>query len=783
MQSPVLQSGTVTTPMGLVQNTTGTRTVTLSDPNDPLSLLSQTDTHTINGRIYKDVYNATASTITSTSPMGRVSTATTDDQGHVIKTEVPGLEPVNFGYDARGRLITTTTGTGTATRTTTFSYNNDGYLDTLSNALLQDTRFEYDQAGRTTRQILADLRDIGFGYDDNGNTTSIMPPGKSDHTFSFTKVNLEDTYNPPALGIVNTPTQYEYTLDKQLFRAIRPDGKTIQFAYNSKGKLELVTLPDNKTIGYTYDDTKGLLTTITAPGGETMSYSYDGSLLLNTTWAGTINGSVSQTYNNNFWIMSNSVNGGSTINYLYDNDGFLTGAGNLTISRNAQNGMITGTTLGSVSDILGYNTFGEVIDYRATYSASEIFATQFARDKLGRITEKTETVDGATHVYNYEYDLTGRLVMVKEDGALISEYTYDSNGNRLSHNTIAGTYDAQDRLITYGNNTYTYTTNGDLLTKTDTSTNETTTYTYDVLGNLKSVTLPDGTQIEYVIDGQNRRIGRKVNGTLTQGFLYLNSLKPIAELDGSNNVVSRFVYGTNGNVPDYMTKDGTTYRIISDHLGSPRLVVNASTGQIIQQMDYDEFGNVTNDTNPGFQPFGFAGGLYDNNTKLVRFGARDYDAETGRWTAKDPIGFDGGDLNLYGYVQNNPLNFIDPDGLITPYDVLDIGFFLESAKKFIDCPGLGTGGSLALDTISLLPAIPSLGLFTRMDKVFDATRVANQKVLNQVKKSLLKEQKLIREVKDTVGPNVLELSKRQKITKAIVDFFAHLFGDIEKLGR
>jgi RHS repeat-associated protein len=75
-----------------------------------------------------------------------------------------------------------------------------------------------------------------------------------------------------------------------------------------------------------------------------------------------------------------------------------------------------------------------------------------------------------------------------------------------------------------------------------------------------------------------------------------------------------------------------------------------------------EFGNVLTDTNPGFQPFGFAGGLYDRHTKLVRFGARDYDAETGRWTAKDPIRFDGGNTNLYGYVVNDPINETDPSG-------------------------------------------------------------------------------------------------------------------------
>ncbi len=101
------------------------------------------------------------------------------------------------------------------------------------------------------------------------------------------------------------------------------------------------------------------------------------------------------------------------------------------------------------------------------------------------------------------------------------------------------------------------------------------------------------------------------------------------------------------------------YRILKDHLGSPRLVVNASTGAIVQRMDYNEWGMVTLDTNPGFQPFGFAGGIYDQDTKLVKFGARDYDGSTGRWLSKDPILFDGGDTNLYGYVANDPVNFVD----------------------------------------------------------------------------------------------------------------------------
>ncbi len=165
-----------------------------------------------------------------------------------------------------------------------------------------------------------------------------------------------------------------------------------------------------------------------------------------------------------------------------------------------------------------------------------------------------------------------------------------------------------------------------------------------------------------------------MNGTLVQGFLYQDQLNPIAELDGAGSVVSRFIYGSRPNVPDYMVKGGVTYRIITDHLGSPRLVIDVATGNVEQRLDYDEFGNILRDTNPGFQPFGFAGGLYDRDTKLTRFGARDYDAEIGRWTSKDPIDFSGGDTNLFGYVFADPINFIDLFGLrLCPVNLPGLG--------------------------------------------------------------------------------------------------------------
>jgi len=105
-----------------------------------------------------------------------------------------------------------------------------------------------------------------------------------------------------------------------------------------------------------------------------------------------------------------------------------------------------------------------------------------------------------------------------------------------------------------------------------------------------------------------------------------------------------------------MLKGGQTYRIVADHLGSVRLVVNVATGAVAQRMTYDEYGKVVEDTNPGFQPFGYAGGIYDRDTGLVRFGARDW------WTAKDPAGIVADGFNVYSFVDGMPIDRFDPSG-------------------------------------------------------------------------------------------------------------------------
>ena len=307
-----------------------------------------------------------------------------------------------------------------------------------------------------------------------------------------------------------------------------------------------------------------------------------------------------------------------------------------------------------------------------------------ARDAEGRITHKSERVGKQHYTHSYAYDDRGRLteanttafdltlifyedyvIPVKTNKTSRTEsFTYDANGNRLSKtidgNTTTATHTIADQLETVGSDVYAYDEDGYLSSKI--TSEGTTHYSYGTLGELRSVVKPDGTVIEYLHNANNQRVAKKVNGTVTEKYLWANLTTLLAVYDGNDSLGTRFEYADN-RMPYKMTYNGQAYYLSYDQVGTLRIVTNEN-GTIVKRIDYDTFGNVLLDSNPSMKvPFGFAGGLYDEATGLTRFGYRDYDAQTGKWTAKDPIGFNGGDTNLYGYVLGDPVGFIDPEGL------------------------------------------------------------------------------------------------------------------------
>jgi RHS repeat-associated protein len=424
----------------------------------------------------------------------------------------------------------------------------------------------------------------------------------------------------------------------------------------------------------------GKVASISSPSGVTLGYTYDGMLQVAEAWSGAVEGTVAKIYDNNFRTVGETITAaGNTASsaFSYDNDGLMTcasastcpsGAGAMAIARSSGTGFVTGTTVGSVNDAYTYNSCGEPASYTARYGSTELYSVTYdsaavPRDQLGRVVQKAETLEGATRVLGYSYDVQGRLTDVTEDGSLLEHYEYDLNGNR-THAVVAGqesdgVYDDQDRLLSYGEYTYTYTANGELLTKT--GPEGTTTYAYDARGSLVAVDLPDGRLVEYVTDGKGRRVAKKVDGVTVQQWLYRDQLAPVAELDGTGTLVAQYVYGTKPNVPDLVIRGGETYRVVSDQLGSPVLAVNvANSGDVPFRAEFAAFGQVTGE-GLDWMAFGFAGGLYDPDTGLVRFGARDYDPVVGRWVSKDPTGFaflTDSRSNLYEYADSDPVNLL-----------------------------------------------------------------------------------------------------------------------------
>ena len=535
------------------------------------------------------------------------------------------------------------------------------------------TYFHHDVLGRTTQVTLPGGRAVLQTYDGNNQVTSISPPAKPAHQFLYDEAGRMTEYFPPDVGAGTNSTVYDYDADGNLAAVHRADGISFSLAYDydNGGRLDSAIFPHG-TIEYDYHPATGQLAAITAPDGGQVSFSWDGPLLTGETWAGNIAGTVNRDFNADFLIAEERINGGSSLTFTYDDDGLLSGAGELSFIRDPQTGLIIQAMIGNLDASLSHTLFGGLESYSAAFGDTDLYAAEYEQDALGRVIRKTESIGALTKTIEYGYDAAGRIANVTVDGVITETYSYDQNGNRLAGPLAkagtGGVYDLQDRMTSYGATNYSYTAQGELLTKTEGP--DVTTYDYDGLGLLQSVLLPDGTEIAYVVDGLSRRIGKKIDGTLVQGFLYGDQVAPVAELDGASAVISRFVYGASRNVPDYMEKGGALYFLVREPLGTVRLVVNTATGEIVQRLDYDAFGRVLLDTNPGFQPFGFAGGLYDPDTGLTRFGYRDYDAERGRWTTKDPLLFGGGDTNLYAYALNDPVNWHDPDGLNNRFEGL-----------------------------------------------------------------------------------------------------------------
>lgn len=649
------------------RNLDATQAVVLNTPSDPFSVNTLTTTESVNWNpnSWVTTYVGSTKTFTTTSPVGRVSTRTIDSNEKTIGTTDTSFSAISYSYDTHGRPYQISQGT----RTSTFAYNTAGFLSSVTDPMSKVTSFTYDSTGRVLTTTLPDSRVITYTYDSGGNLASITPPSSSTHSFINNLMDFPTTYLAPSLGSGTLDTTYVYSNDRELTQVTRPSGAVIALAYDATTGLLSSIASGAASYGFTYPPSDDRIQQVTSPDNVTSYHYWSGRLSTQTQYTGSADGLVNLAYDNLLHLASFQIGSDSAYSFLYDDDELLTSVGSETINRSSTTGRVTDTGIDNAEESYTYDsTYGEIASYQAKYSTTNNFLEQYTRDDLGRISTRTVTIGtGSPDVYAYTYDSAGRLTDVTKNSVAAGHYVYDSNSNRTLSTNSAGistaTYDAQDRLSAYGTLTFGYNLNGERTSRVDSSvTPGTTNYTWDAFSNLKQVTLPSGTQIDYQYDGFNRRVTKLTASTVDERYVYLDQTRLLGVLDASGSTVMTFFYGVR-NTPEYMIKSGTTYKFFVDHVGSVRQIVNTLTGTVAQELTYDEFGRVLSDSSPGFQPFGFAGGLYDSATKLVQFGQRWYDPEVGRWLSKDPILFGAGDTNLYGYTFNDPVNFIDPSGL------------------------------------------------------------------------------------------------------------------------
>ncbi len=244
----------------------------------------------------------------------------------------------------------------------------------------------------------------------------------------------------------------------------------------------------------------------------------------------------------------------------------------------------------------------------------------FGTDRLVR----TERVNGAHEVTYSFYDANGLPGTVGELSLTRHPDTAEVTQARLRGTVESRSYDSLGELARLGAPGYSAFYTRDPLGRIARiwefagEAERVWDYAYDASNRLQSVQRNGALVVAYTYDPDGNRLRAEGEAGVVTGDLRRSGPPP----DVCSAVVARFVYASRANVPDYFSKDGRTYRISVDHLGSPRAVVDMDTGEVVQRLDFGPFGEVTQDTNPGFQPFGFAGGLYDPDTGLVRFGAR-----------------------------------------------------------------------------------------------------------------------------------------------------------------
>ena len=573
-------------------------------------------------------------------------TSLTDSEGNSIvytldaggnRTQEQAFDATNNLARTRSRIFNSlsllTQELGAANQSTSYSYDNNGNLLSTTDPVNRATQYQYDPLNRLALMIDPALQNTAYGYDAHDNLTEVTDPKTLTTSYAYNGLGDLKQLTSPDTGI----TQYAHDAAGNLDLATDARIKTGDYSYDALGRVTQIQYSD-QTQSFQYDqgsNGKGHLTQVSDASGST-AYSYDalGRVQSKTQIIAGQTKTVQYGYTNGN-LTQLTTPSGQTINYSYAN-GKLS---DITVN---------GQTL--LNQVL-YSPFGPTRGW--TWGNNTLTVREYDQD--GQLT----TIDSAG-LSTYSYNADGTIASFTQDSSANlnlplgnTSLSASTTSNRI--NSTAGVldrtygYDAAGNTTSDGSKTFVYNDAGRMTSATNVGM--TTSYLYNALGQRVQKSNSNGTT-NFVYDEAGHLLGEyDQNGALIQELVYLGGI-PVATI--------RTDQGGSG--------VGVFY-IHTDHLNAPSKITRPSDNAVIWRWDHDPFGNGSPNEDPDGNGLTLAmnlrypGQYLDQETGLYQNYFRTYDPATGRYLESDPVGL-AASINTYAYVDNDPISYADPSGLV-----------------------------------------------------------------------------------------------------------------------
>ena len=636
------------------------RLVKVVDPE--IAALNKPDEYTL-----KYTYSQFGEKLTSTDALNNTTSYEYDNAGRLVKVTMPTEETVSYGYDKVGNKLYMVDGRGKITR---YSYGPMKIVKTVIDADGKEISYRYNLNGNVAEMLDRNGSTTQYIYDNR----NLLTQKKVIETGDSVSYTYDAVGNRAAMKDDSGETTYTYDKNNKVTEIVKDGAAQLSYTYDSVGNIESVTDFKGFTTKYTYDKSNRMQTV--SFSGNTTTYTYDkNGNRESIEYSGGVKESYSYDKNNKLLTLTNKKPDGGEISkysYTYYENGLQkTKADSYGTSEYEYDasGRVQKVTTPGKTAIYAYDKAGNRLSQNETYTSAQ---------PTGTIDESTgNEIKYTIKKSEYVYSNTNQLVklterMLNSDSAEVlkkeTEYYYDANGNQLNQNS---SFTAQNNIKKH--QTTSGSAQGDDADETINALIERSSNTFDGFNRLKKIeSVKDGvrTLAEYTYNGDDLRVRKSVkssNDGYTEkvtSYLY-DRQYVILETDGANAVKARYIKGVN-----YIAKldasEKTSYFMYNDH-GDVVQTVTAS-GEVLNQYDYDIWGNPTLTVETEECSIRYAGEYLDRESGLYYLRARYYNSYTGRFMSEDSYwGEDGNPLSLnrYTYCGNDPIMFVDPTGHIS----------------------------------------------------------------------------------------------------------------------